>query len=191
MNKNIEERLTNKTLLVNKKTGEFIFNKKPKIGEKIAIKIYKRKLEDFLILDLDDHYNLTEIFDFINDNIPVSEKISEIYNTQRKFLKDKDDELDILKTIIQDNMQLVSSSNKFYEFMFGFDTQMTRSIFDKGFGESCGNDCTIKSIKYNNRIVVTASSEYNDDMVVTDGKLYLWKSDELPTDKVIVIEERD
>lgn len=191
MNGNIEKKLTNKILLINKKTGEFIFNKEPKIGEEIGIKIYKRKLEDFLILDLGDHYNLTEIFDFINDNIPVSEKISEIYNTQRKFQKDKDDEFDILKTIIQDNMQLVSSPNKFYEFMFGFDTQMTRSIFDKGFGELCSNDCTIKSIKYNNRIVVTASSEYSDDMVVTDGKLYLWKSDELPTDKVIVIEERD
>ncbi len=190
MNKNIEERLTNKTLLVNKKTGEFIFNKKAKIGEGIAVQVYKRKLEDFLTLDLGDHYDLTEIFDFINDNIPVNEELSEIYNIQRKIQKDKDDELDILKTIIQDNIQLVSSQNKFYEFMFGDNTQMTESIFDKGFGELYGNDCIIKSAKYNNRIVVTVEGEYDDDMVVADSKLYLWKSDELPTDRVIVIEER-
>lgn len=183
MNRNIEERLTNKTLLVNKKTSEFIFNKKAKIGEGIVVQVYKRNLEDFLTLDLDENYNLTEIFDFINDNIPVNEDLSKIYNTQRKVQKDKDNKLDILKTIIQDSIQLVSSQNKSYEFMFGDNTQMTESIFD--------NSCTIKSTKYNNRIVVIVEGEYNDDIGIIDDKLYLWKSDELPTDRVIIIEERD
>lgn len=182
MDKIIEERLTNKTLLINKKTGEFIFNKKAKIGEGIAIKIYKRKLEDFLTLDFGDHHNLTEIFDFINDNIPVNERLSEIYNTQRKFQKGKDNEFDILKTIIQDNIQSVSSQNKSYEFMFEFGTQMAKN--------ESSNSCTIISAKYNNRIVVIARGMVDDDILVTDDKLYLWKSDELPTDRVIVIEER-
>lgn len=182
MNRNTEERLTNKILLVNKKTGEFIFNKKAKIGEGIGIKIYKRKLEDFLILDLGDHYNLTEIFDFINDNIPVNEKLSEIYNIQRKIQKDKDNELNILKTIIQDDIQLVSSQNKSYEFMFGFSTQISENTFD--------NSCTIISSKYNNRIIIIVEGEYNDDIGIIDNKLYLWKSDEFPTDRVIVIEEK-
>lgn len=183
MDKNIEERLTNKTLLVNKKTGEFIFNKKAKIGEGVSVKIYERKLEDFLTLDLGEHHNLTEIFDFINDNIPVNEKLSEIYNTQRKFQKGKDNELDILKTIIQDNIQLVSSQNKSYEFIVDFGTQMSENTFS--------NSCTIISAKYNNRIVVIARGMVDDDILVTDDKLYLWKSDKLPTDRVIVIEERD
>lgn len=183
MNRNIEERLTNKILLINKKTGEFIFNKKAKIGEGIAVQVYKRKLEDFLTLNLDGNYNPTEIFDFINDNIPVNEELSEIYNIQRKIQKDKDDELDILKTIIQDNIQSVSSQNKSYEFMFGFGTQMSENKFD--------NSYTIISSKYNNRIVVIVEGEHNDDVGIVGDKLYLWKSDELPTDKVIIIEERD
>lgn len=183
MNKNVEERLINKTLLVNKKTGEFIFNKKAKIGEGITVKVYNRKLEDFLTSNLGENYNLSEIFDFINDNIPINEELSEIYNIQRIIQKGKDNELDILKTMIQDNIQLVASQNKSYEFMFGANTQISKNTF--------GNSCTIISSKHNNRIVIIAEGEYNDDIGIIDDKLYLWKSDELPTDRVIVIEERN